>query len=299
MNSCSLLIPCYNAEHYLPRLWETVKAQTVPFDEIICYDDGSKDDTAEVAKSLGAKVIVGGENMGVSHARNQLAKASSCEWIHFHDADDLLHLEYLEKAKDRIDKDTDVIICNVDWIDEQTREVIISWKYNNEEFQSNSLIAAIANPVGVINVLCRRDIFLKVCGFDESISCWEDADLYVRLAGAGARFAIIEEVLGFSLRHSRGLSYDQHRCWKCRLHFLKNYSKTYEAVVDRVIIDQLELVARNFLKLRDKRFALEALEFSQSLGGNPPLTNNALLAALKFVLPALLVIQIQQFIRKS
>ncbi len=50
MNSCSLLIPCHNAAQYLLRLWETVQAQTVPFDEIICYDDGSTDNTAEVGR---------------------------------------------------------------------------------------------------------------------------------------------------------------------------------------------------------------------------------------------------------
>ncbi|NUN63511.1 glycosyltransferase family 2 protein [Pseudanabaena biceps] len=299
MNSCSLLIPCYNAEHYLPRLWETVKAQTIPFDEIICYDDGSQDNTVEVAKSLGVKVIVGDENMGVSHVRNQLARASNCDWIHFHDADDILHPKYLEKAKAKINENTDVVVCNVDWIDEQTRELIISWKYNNQDFQNNPPISAIANPIGVINVLCRRDIFLKVNGFDELVSCWEDADLYVRLAGAGAKFAILEEVLGFSLRHSNGLSNNQHRCWKCRLYFLEKYSKSFEYLVDEVIIDQLEIVARNFLKLRDKHLALETIKFSQRLGGNPPTTNNALLNAMKLVLPAILVLQIQQFIRKS
>jgi len=298
MTSCSLLIPCHNAAKYLPRLWETVKAQTVPFDEIICYDDGSTDNTVDIARSLGAKVILGGECKGVSNARNQLAKASSCSWIHFHDADDLLHPEYLEKVKARINEDTDVIVCNVDWIDEKTRDLIIAWRYNNVEFQNNSLISAISHPIGGINVLCRKDTFFSIGGFNELVSCWEDADLYVRLAGVGAKFTIIEEVLGFSLRHSGGLSDNQHWCWQCRLNFLKNYSKIFGSLVNNVVIEESEVVARNFLTLQDKHLALEAIKFSQSLGGNPPTTNNRLLNILKLILPALSVFQIQQLVKK-
>lgn len=297
-NTCSLLIPCYNAENYLPRLWETVKAQTVPFDEIICYDDGSQDNTTEIAKSLGAKVIVGGINMGVSHARNQLAKSSNCDWIHFHDADDLLHSQYLYKTKAKIDNNIDVIICNVDWIDEDTRKLIIPWRYNNQEFQNNSLIAAISNPLGGINALIRKDTFISVGGFDESVSCWEDADLYVRLAGVDAKFTVIEEVLSFSLRHKECLSENQHKCWHCRLNFLKDYAKMFGSKVNNVVINQLELTVRSFLELHDKQLALEAIKLIEDLGGKPPTTNNSLLKVLKLMLPVLVVFQLQQFFRK-
>jgi len=298
MNSCSLLIPCYNAENYLPRLWETVKAQTVPFDEIICYDDASQDNTIEVAKSLGAKVIVGVKNMGVSHARNQLAKVSTCEWIHFHDADDLLHPEYLEKVKTRINENTDVIVCNVDWIDEKTRNLIIPWRYSNHKFQISPLISAITNPIGGINGLYRRDCFLKIKGFREDYSCWEDADLHVRLAAFGAKFLIIEEVLAFALRHNSGISKDDLKCWQCRFQLLKIYSEEFDHSVNETIIDQLEVVTTAFLNLNDKELALESLKFAQSLGGKLPKTNNILLQLLKLVLPAFWLIQLQNYIRR-
>ncbi len=298
-NTCSLLIPCYNSEVYLPRLWETVKAQTVPFDEIICYDDGSEDNTVEVAQSLGAKVIVGNKNMGVSHARNQLVKMSNCEWIHFHDPDDLLHPEYLEKTKTKIDKNTDVVVCNVDWIDEQTRSLIIPWRYNNQEFQSNPLISAIANPIGGINGLYRKNKILNVNGFNERYSCWEDADLHVRLAASGAKFLVVEEVLAFSLRQSNSLSQNQYQCWCCRYSFLKQYATDFDVSINKVIADQLEIVVRAFIELKDKNLASESLLLCQSLGGNPPKTKNKLLQALKLVVPAFWLIQLQSFIRRK
>ena len=86
----ALLIPCHNAAAYLPRLWQTVRAQTRPFDAVFCYDDASEDNTAAVAEALGAQVIRSETNRGPAHARNALLHACQAEWIHFHDADDLL-----------------------------------------------------------------------------------------------------------------------------------------------------------------------------------------------------------------
>lgn len=61
----SLLVPCYNAAPFLPRLMESVRAQTRPFTTILCYDDGSTDDTA-VARSLGLEIMTGQPNAGVA-----------------------------------------------------------------------------------------------------------------------------------------------------------------------------------------------------------------------------------------
>jgi len=79
---------------------------------------------------------------------------------------------------------------------------------------------------------------------------------------------------------------------------LKNYSKIFGSLVNNVVIEESEVVARNFLTLQDKHLALEAIKFSQSLGGNPPTTNNRLLNILKLILPALSVFQIQQLVKK-
>jgi glycosyltransferase involved in cell wall biosynthesis len=68
----TLLVPCYNAAAFLPRLWETVRAQMRPFDELLCYDDASTDNTVAVARALGATVICGERNAGPAFARNDL-----------------------------------------------------------------------------------------------------------------------------------------------------------------------------------------------------------------------------------
>ena len=299
MNSCSLLIPCYNAANYLPQLWQAVQAQTVPFDEIICYDDGSTDSTADVARELGAKVILGHTCRGPAYARNQLAKASSCDWLHFHDADDTLHPNYLERVKSQITENVDVVVCNADWVDAETHKLIIAWRYKQAELEVNPINYTVSHPIGVINVIYRKDKFLSIDGFDESMRCWEDADLHVRLAAAGSKFLILEEVLSISLRHSKGLSSDQVMCSHCRLQALKKYAMQLNSFAIPVISEQAEITARNLLYLGDKKGAYQAIKFCQSLGSAPPTTKSRLLNLLKLGVPALWLLQLQQFFRTN
>ena len=299
MNTCSLLIPCYNAAKYLPRLWQTVEAQTVPFDEVICYDDGSTDNTAEVARKLGAKVIQGEKCRGAAYGRNQLAQATQCSWFHFHDADDLLEPNYLELTKSRINRDVDVILCNVDWIDEKTRKLVIPWRYIEAELNQDPINYTISHPIGGINGLYRRDTFLAVNGFDESMRVWEDADLHVRLAAAEAKFLVVEEVLSISLRHNDTVSNNHRVNWNYRFQALKKYSQQLNSSSISTIAKQAEIAARSLAQSGERNLAKEAIKFCQSLGGNPPSTNNPILIILKLVLPAFWVLQLQQHIRQG
>jgi len=87
--SIAAVIPAYNVAGYVGRAIESVLAQTRPVDEIIVVDDGSTDNTAEVVKSFGDKVVfIQQPNGGASVARNTAIEAAGGEWIAFLDADD-------------------------------------------------------------------------------------------------------------------------------------------------------------------------------------------------------------------
>lgn len=305
MNTVSLLIPCYNAENYLPRLWETIEEQTVPFDEIICYDDGSTDNTVAVATALGAKVIGGSERKGPAYARNRLAEAASGTWIHFHDADDILHPHYLEKVKTQTNQDVDVIICNADWIDEKSwllrkeYNIWIARHYKDQDLKYEPLKATLINPIGVISTLCRRKTFLDLNGFNERYTCWEDGDFHVRLAAAGARFTVVEEVLAYSLRHNRGISAQSQYCNRCRLELLEEYAKEFGVSLHETIASQLEGIASAMIICHDYQYAKQALRLCKNLGAHPPTSNNIIIRILKNLLSPLSAMRIQMFIRKS
>ena len=97
----SLIIPAFNEEKFLPIIFESVKNQTEPFDEIIVVDNNSKDGTAKVARKFGARVVHESKK-GIANARNAGAAAAKGEMICFSDADGYLHEKWLFSLKEAV-----------------------------------------------------------------------------------------------------------------------------------------------------------------------------------------------------
>ncbi len=87
----SVVIPCYNHGHLLADAIRSVLAQTHAHVEVIAVDDGSTDNTSDVAASFGPPVRpVRIPNSGSSVARNRGLNEAEGEWVQFLDADDVL-----------------------------------------------------------------------------------------------------------------------------------------------------------------------------------------------------------------
>lgn len=100
--SVSIIVPAYNAETYLPATLESLLAQSFVGWEAIIVDDGSTDDTLEVARRYARQYdqlrVITHQNEGVSAARNRGIAAISrgVEYVMFLDADDVLEDDALE-----------------------------------------------------------------------------------------------------------------------------------------------------------------------------------------------------------
>jgi glycosyltransferase involved in cell wall biosynthesis len=289
----SLLVPCYNAARFLPRLWETVRAQTRSFDEIICYDDASTDDTVNVARALGARVIRGETNAGPAHARNQLWRAARNDWVHFHDADDLLDPRFLEKMSARVEANTDVVICNARWF-HPSGETALEWCYSEAELHAEPAAYLLTHPVGGINGLYRRTALEAIGGYNETLKVWEDADLHVRLAVNGARFRVAEESLVSALRRDDSLSAAMRNNWRNRLAALETYSHTLPASLQPIIAAEAELAADHLVDFGDTDGARQAIALCTRLGRRVPTTRHPLLRVLRPWLPALTLLTWQR-----
>lgn len=94
----SVIIPAFNAAHFLPETIASVRHQTRPVHEIIIIDDGSKDDTEQIVGTLGKDIVyIKQNNAGVSAARNRGISEASGEFIALLDADDLWLPNKIEK----------------------------------------------------------------------------------------------------------------------------------------------------------------------------------------------------------
>src|SRR5437588_128820 len=94
--SVSVVVPVRNGRKFLAQGLETVLGQTLPPGELIVVDDGSTDDTAEIARGFGARVI-SNSGCGASAARNTGVAASRADIIAFLDHDDLWEPPKLER----------------------------------------------------------------------------------------------------------------------------------------------------------------------------------------------------------
>lgn len=97
----SVIIPAYNAAKFLARAVHSALEQSFRVLEIIIVDDGSTDDTIEVAREIGrgdsrVKLIELGQNTGPSNARNTGFASAKGDWIAVLDADDAYLPERLE-----------------------------------------------------------------------------------------------------------------------------------------------------------------------------------------------------------
>jgi glycosyltransferase involved in cell wall biosynthesis len=88
----SVIVPAYQAAHYLPRCLDAILAQTHPALEILLVDDGSEDDTPAVCDRFSARdgrvKVIRQSHRGVSAARNAGLDRATGKYLCFVDADD-------------------------------------------------------------------------------------------------------------------------------------------------------------------------------------------------------------------
>ncbi|MEB2308882.1 MAG: glycosyltransferase [Candidatus Brocadiaceae bacterium] len=116
----SVIIPCYNQANFLPEAVESVVNQNYKNWECIIVNDGSSDNTTQVAKSLIKKYsdnqiqLINQVNQGLSCARNAGIKVSKGKFILPLDADDLVHSEMLKKTVALLEAQSEIAIAYTD-----------------------------------------------------------------------------------------------------------------------------------------------------------------------------------------
>lgn len=114
----SIIIPCYNQALYLPEALESVMNQTYLNWECIMVNDGSPDNTEEIAKEWLIKDTryryIYKENSGVCDTRNKGIEEAKGEFILPLDADDKIAPQYIAEAIHTFlkDQDTKLVYCN-------------------------------------------------------------------------------------------------------------------------------------------------------------------------------------------
>lgn len=111
----SVVIPVYNAEKFLDKCLEHIIHQTYKNLEIIIIDDGSRDNSPVIynkyAKQDKRIKIKKQKNSGPAVALNTGLSMASGDYIHFHDHDDYVNLDYFEIMVDAAKKTNSDVLC--------------------------------------------------------------------------------------------------------------------------------------------------------------------------------------------
>lgn len=101
MAKVSIIVPVYNVEKYLRKCLDSLINQTLKEIEIICVNDGSKDNSPKILEEYAKKdnriIVINQENAGLSVARNSGIDIAKGEYIGFVDSDDWVDLDFFEK----------------------------------------------------------------------------------------------------------------------------------------------------------------------------------------------------------
>lgn len=190
--SVSVIIPARNEEANIGRCLQSLQAQTLLPTEIIVVDDGSTDNTAEIAASFSEVKLLTGGGRGPSAARNLALLATRADVVAFTDADCLCHPRWLEELINSLLNSQHSGVGG----DQQSPTDESSFGQEVQKFFK--LIGFVGNYVRhdkavetktshnpSCNVAYWRRALMEVGCFDEKLWPGEDVDLDYRLTKAG------------------------------------------------------------------------------------------------------------------
>ena len=199
----SVLVPMYNVEKTIARCIKSILKQTYTNLEIILLDDGSKDNTYNIAKSFADKdsriKLLQKENEGnLSKTRNYLLDHYSGEYVVWVDSDDVIEKDYIEKLYTTlIEFDADCVACKY-IVQISNMPIFKKFKVKKYIFESEDIVPQMVlnNKIYFVlwNKIYKKSI-LDGLRFDDSVKYGEDLIFCVAYAKRCKRIVSINENL--------------------------------------------------------------------------------------------------------
>lgn len=173
----------------------SVLAQTERDFELVILDDGSTDDTWQVAEALAARddrvrLLRNGASVGIPAARNQVLEAGRGTYLAVCDSDDLSRPERFASQRTMLDADAALAGVGARFValegDDAATGNEPSWHWGLADGRLPFMF-----PTGMFRTAALRE----AGGFSTSYALAEDLELCYRLAASGGRFAIADQVL--------------------------------------------------------------------------------------------------------
>ncbi len=185
----SVIVPVYNGERYLSFAIQSVLEQDYHPFEVIVVDDGSIDNSGNIARSFKEVHYVYQSNQGVAAARNVGIAAAQGEFIAFLDADDLWIGDKLTHQMAIFDGDPklDMVFGYA--------EQFYSPELRENDKRNIRLSAEVIPGYVAGGMLIKREAFLRVGPFEATWRVGEFIDWYLKAMEQGLRSFMLPEVV--------------------------------------------------------------------------------------------------------
>lgn len=229
----SVIIPAYNQSNYLGQTLDSVKNQSFDDWECIIINDGSTDNTDEIANRYVQYdprfKYIHQNNMGLSGARNTGLKLSRGSFICFLDSDDTLTPDMLEKTLAYLDNhpSVDIVYGAWDTIDENGRT--LSKKKGPIKCDNLLSYLILTNLFPVHTLLSKRPVFDECGYFDIDLRALEDWDMWLRATCCGFKFGYISDVIAHYRQHASSMTRDVDRLHVNVFRVLDKFFNSYQA----------------------------------------------------------------------
>ena len=204
VQTISVVMPCYNGAKALAKTIDALLAQTMPPSEIIVVDDGSTDNSHEIAARYGRPIkVIRQKNAGAAVARREGVLAASGDIIVFNDTGDLSRPDRLRRLHDALVAHPECVAAyGVTGAPTSTVEQSISFETGRPLDGSVHVVEDVLNrylrqcwPLAVgMNLAVRQEYARKCIKIPASFKAANDYAFQIHLAAEGS-FAKVEEIL--------------------------------------------------------------------------------------------------------
>ena len=249
MNPVSVIIPTYNRAAVITDSIQSILNQTYTEYEILVIDDGSTDNTQEVVNTIASTSVEGNriryikmpENKGVAAARNEGIRQAKYDYIAFQDSDDYWKPDKLEKQMAYFtglsSKTTSGGTSATETSTPGRETALLYCPYECQKQDGNTIFVPdnniplpekrgnvykyllFRNTIGTPCVLLRKSCLTKTGLFNETLSCLEDWELFLRIS-KHYDIAFQDEALVKVNLSTDGVSHNISGYYEARCHML-------------------------------------------------------------------------------
>lgn len=251
----SIIIPCYNQSDWLKQCVSAITQQSFSDWEIIIVNDGSTDQTAQVADHFALNderiQVIHQHNQGLSAARNTGINHAKGTWLQFHDSDDYLLNHCLKRVFSLIESKPDIQFVQVghDLVDEKNELI----QHNELKADNGSFWPFVkkGNPGPPLSFFTHRNLINRVGYFDTSLNSVEDWDFWIRVGKLGITRFVIKSCLVAYRYTPQSMSRNPWRMYENNVSVIERIGMKDQRISDGIDNQEDKLYdLRQFIKIR-------------------------------------------------